>query len=210
KAGEYEEVDVPDEYKDRFEKYSQELIESIAATDDTLLERYLGGEEIGRDEAIAAMKAGMAKGELFPLFCGAAELTYGTRALLNKLVELCPAPQERPSVEAQKWGSAERLTLKTEDSGPLVAQVFKTVSEPHVGDVTLFRIFSGTVRNGQEVWNAPREVSEKLNHLCVALGKERIEVPELHSGDIGVVAKLRDTHTNDTLSTRDKGLVLAK
>ena len=210
KAGEYDEVDVPDEYKDRFEKYSQELIESIAATDDTLLERYLGGAEIGRDEAIAAMKAGMAKGELFPLFCGAAELTYGTRALLNKLVELCPAPQERPPVEAQKWGSAERITLPADDAGPLAAQVFKTVSEPHVGDVTLFRIFSGHVKNGQDAWNAPRELSEKLNHLCVGLGKERIEIAELHAGDIGVVAKLRDTHTNDTLSTKDKGLVLPK
>src|SRR6267143_1105058 len=210
KAGEYDEVDVPDEYQDRFEKYSQELIESIAATDDTLLERYLGGEEIGRDEAIAAMKFGMAKGELFPLFCGAAELTYGTRALLNKLVELCPAPQERPPVEAQRWGTAERVTLKTDDAGPLAAQVFKTVSEPHVGDVTLFRIFSGHVKNGQDVWNAPREVSEKLNHLCVGLGKERVEIPELHAGDIGVVAKLRDTHTNDTLSTKDMGLVLPK
>src|SRR6267143_1333852 len=210
KAGEYDEVDVPDEYKDRFDKYSQELIESIAATDDTLLERYLGGEEIGRDEAIAAMKAGMAKGELFPLFCGAAELTYGTRALLNKLVELCPAPHERPPVEAQRWGTAERLTLKPDDTGPLAAQVFKTVSEPHVGDVTLFLIFSGRVKNGQDVWNAPREASEKLNHLCVGLGKERIEIPELHAGDIGVVAKLRDTHTNDTLSTKDMGLVLPK
>src|SRR2546421_11114619 len=84
KAGEYEEVDVPPEYRARFEQYSKELIERIAETDDTLLERYLGGEEIGRDEAIAAMKAGMAKGELFPLFCGAAELTDGMRALLNK------------------------------------------------------------------------------------------------------------------------------
>src|SRR5207249_4926288 len=80
----------------RFERYSKELIERIAETDDTLLERYLGGEEIGRDEAIKAMKAGMAKGELFPLFCGAAELTYGTRALLSKMVELLPAPHERP------------------------------------------------------------------------------------------------------------------
>src|SRR2546428_3676792 len=210
KAGEYDEVDVPDEYKDRFDKYSQELIESIAATDDTLLERYLGGEEIGRDEAIAAMKAGMAKGELFPLFCGAAELTSGTRPLLSNPVELCPAPQERPPVEAQKWGTAERLTLKSDDAGPLAAQVFKTVSEPHVGDVTLFRIFSGRVKNGQDVWNAPREASEKLNHLCVGMGKERIEIPELHAGDIGAVAKLRDTHTNDTLSTKDRGLVLPK
>src|SRR3989442_9983460 len=102
KAGEYDEVDVPDEYQDRFEKYSQELIESIAATDDTLLERYLGGEEIGRDEAIAAMKAGTAGGGLFPLFCGAAELTYGTRARVPKIVELVPAPHERPAAGSQQ------------------------------------------------------------------------------------------------------------
>ena len=210
KAGEYDEVDVPAEYQARFGKYSQELIESIAATDDTLLERYLGGEEIGRDEAIAAMKAGMAKGELFPLFCGAGELTYGTRALLTKIVELCPAPHERPPVEVQKWGSAERLALKPDDAGPLVAQVFKTVSEPHVGDVTLFRIYSGGVRNGQDVWNAPREAVEKLNHLCVAVGKDRMEIAELHAGDLGVVAKLRDTHTNDTLSTKDVPVVVPK
>ncbi len=210
KAGEYDEGDVPAEYQARFEKYSQELIESIAATDDTLLERYLGGEEIGRDEAIAALKVGMQKGEIFPLFCGAAELTYGTRALLTKIVELCPAPHERAPIEAQKWGSAEKVSLKADDAGPLAAQVFKTVSEPHVGDVTLFRIFSGKVKNGQDVWNAPREASEKLNHLCAALGKERMEIAELHAGDIGAVAKLRDTHTNDTLSTKDLGFVLPK
>jgi len=210
KAGEYDEVDVPAEYQARFEKYSQELIESIAATDDTLLERYLGGEEIGRDEAIRALKVGMQKGELFPLFCGAAELTYGTRALLTKIVELCPAPHERPPIEAQKWGTAEKVSLTADDAGPLAAQVFKTVSEPHVGDVTLFRIFSGKVKNGQDVWNAPREVSEKLNHLCIAVGKERVEIAELHAGDIGAVAKLRDTHTNDTLSSKDMGLVLPK
>jgi elongation factor G len=210
KAGEYDEVDVPAEYQARFEKYSQELIESIAATDDTLLERYLGGEEIGRDEAIRALKVGMQKGELFPLFCGAAELTYGTRALLTKIVELCPAPNERALIEAQKWGTAEKVSLTADDDGPLAAQVFKTVSEPHVGDVTLFRIFSGRVKNGQDVWNAPREASEKLNHLCVALGKERVEIAELHAGDIGAVAKLRDTHTNDTLSTKEMGLVLPK
>ena len=210
KAGEYDEVDVPAEYQDRFAKYSQELIESIAATDDALLERYLGGEEIGRDEAIRAMKAGMAKGELFPLFCGAAELTYGTRALLAKLVELMPAPAERPPIEGQRWGSADRITLKPDDAGPFVAQVFKTISEPHVGDVSYFRIYSGSVRNGQDVYNAPRQATEKLNHLCVAVGKERTEVAELHAGDIGVVAKLRDTHTNDTLSTQVNQIVLPK
>jgi len=210
KAGEYDEVDVPPEYGERFAKYSKELIESIAETDETLLERYLGGEEIGRDEAIAAMKAGMLKGELFPLFCGAAELTYGTRALLTKMVELCPAPGERPPPEAERWGSAAKLSLRADDGGPFAAQVFKTVSEPHVGDVTLFRVYSGTVKNGQEVYNAPRNANEKLNHLCVAVGKERSEIAELHAGDIGVVAKLRDTHTNDSLSTRETPLVVPK
>ncbi len=210
KAGEYDEVPIPDEYKARYEKYTQELIEAIAATDDTLLERYLGGEEIGRDEAIAAMKAGMARGELFPLFCASGELTYGTRALLSKMVELFPSPADASPVEAQVWGGADKLSLRPDDSGAFAAQVFKTVSEPHVGDVTYFRVASGHVKNGQEVFNAPRSASEKLNHLCVSVGKDRTEVAELHAGDIGCVAKLRDTHTNDTLSSREKPLVNPK
>ncbi|HUK20598.1 MAG TPA: elongation factor G [Gemmatimonadales bacterium] len=210
KAGEYEELDIPDEYRERFERYSRELIERIAETDDTLLERYLGGEQIGREEAIAAMKAGMSRAELYPLFCGAAELTYGMRALLTKMVELLPAPSERPAIESHRWGTAEAVMLRPDDGGPFAAQVFKTISEPHVGDVTLFRVYEGTVRNGQDVYNAPREATEKLNHLCVTVGKERTEIPELHAGDIGAVAKLRDTHTNDTLSTRDVPLVLDK
>src|SRR5213594_3177906 len=210
KAGEYEEVPIPPEYADRFERYSKELIERIAETDDTLLDRYLSGGEITRDEAIAAMKAGMLRGEIFPLFCCSGELTYGTRALLSQMVELLPSPSDRPAIEAQKWGSAEKVSVRADDAGPLVAQVFKTVSEPHVGDVTFFRIYSGTVKNGQDVYNAPREAVEKLNHLCVTVGKDRLEIPELHAGDIGVVAKLRDTHTNDTLSTKDHAIVLPK
>ena len=87
---------------------SEALIESIAATDDTLLERYLGGEEIGREEAIQAMKTGMARGELFPLFCGAAELTYGTKALLSKMVELLPSPRDRPWKWRPKSGGTRR------------------------------------------------------------------------------------------------------
>ncbi len=210
KAGEYDEVDVPPEYQARFDQYSRELIERIAETDDTLLERYLGGEEIGRDEAIRALKTGMARGEIFPLFCGAAELTYGTRALLSKLVELMPSPADRPPLEAQKWGGADKVPVRPDDGGPFAAQVFKTISEPHVGDVTFFRVYAGAVKNGQDVWNAPRAASEKLNHLCVAVGKDRTEIAELHAGDIGVVAKLRDTHTNDTLSARETPVVLPK
>jgi elongation factor G len=210
KTGEYEEVEIPDEYMDRFETYSQELIETIATTDDDLLERYLGGEEISRDEAIAAMKAGVASGELFPLLVGSGVKTYGMRALLNKLVEMMPRPTERPSIMGETWGNAEPVEIETSDDGEFVAQVFKTVSEPHVGDVSFFRIYSGTVTNGMAVYNAPREVTEKLNHVSVAQGKDREEVAMLHAGDVGVVAKLRDTHTNDTLSTEKRPAVLPK
>ncbi|HEX9580072.1 MAG TPA: elongation factor G [Gemmatimonadales bacterium] len=210
KAGEYDETDVPAELKEQFDHYEQDLIETIAATDDGLLERYLGGEEIPPAELVTAMHAGVARGEIFPLLCGAGELTYGTRALLTAIVELVPSPAEREAIDGQTWGDVKPISLGCKDDGPFVAQVFKTVSEPHVGDVTFFRIYSGKIINGAEVYNAPRSAVEKLNHLSIALGKERAEVPELHAGDIGVVAKLRDTHTNDTLSTKDGPIVLPK
>ncbi|HSE46515.1 MAG TPA: elongation factor G [Gemmatimonadales bacterium] len=192
KTGEYDESPLPEEYKEQFSRYDQQLTEAVASSDDNLLERYLGGEEIPREEVLGAMKQAMLRGEIVPLFCGSAELTYGTRALLNKMVELLPAPTEIPA-------PAE---------GPLIGHVFKTISEPHVGDVSLFRIYTGTIRNGEEVWNAEHNVAEKLNHLSVQQGKERFEVPELAAGDIGSVAKLRDTHTNDTFCRRESALRL--
>ncbi|MDH3496471.1 MAG: elongation factor G [Gemmatimonadota bacterium] len=210
KAGEYDEVDIPAEYQEQFARYEQELIERIAETDDTLLERYLGGAEISREEAIATMKVGMARGELFPLLCGAAELTYGSRALLSKLVELMPSPADRPPVEAERWGTPEPVSIPRTDKSPIVAHVFKTVSEPHVGDVSYFRILAGSIANGAEVYNAPRDAMEKLNHLSIVQGKDRLEVPRLHAGDLGSVAKLKDTHTNDTLSTRAVPVVMPK
>ncbi len=207
KVGEYDEVDVPDEYKDRLERYSQDLIETIATTNDDLLERYLGGEEISRQETIAAMKEGMARRELFPLLCGSSTLTYGLRALLTKIVQLGPSPVDQPSFEAGR-SDGTSVTLEPKDGGPFVARVFKTVSEPHVGDVTFFRICSGTVANGAEVLNARRGSSEKLNHVSIVQGKDRVEVPMLHVGDLAAVAKLRDTHTNDTLSTPNSPVAL--
>ena len=196
KSGEYEKGPIPPEYQQQFERYSLQLTETVASTDDDLLERYLGGEQIARDEVIAGMKKGMLAGEIVPLFCGSGELTYGMRALLKKMVELFPSPAESP------------LPAGAEGKPPLLGRVFKTVSEPHIGDVTLFRIYSGGIRNGDEVWNTEHSVVEKLNHLSIQQGKERQEIPELSAGDIGSVAKLKDTHTNDTFSRRDHPLRL--
>ena len=199
--GEYEEVDVPEEFEDLADIYRAELIESIAATDDRLLELYFSGEEITEEEVVHAMKRGMLEGELVPLFCGAASVTYGIRALMTGLVELMPSPQERPPVLARGRGDSI-VELRNLNSDPFCALVFKTTSEPHVGELSYFRILGGSVKNGDEVFNAERDSAEKLSHLSIALGRERLEVDELRAGDIGVVAKLRDTHTNDSLSMR--------
>jgi elongation factor G len=204
KTGEYDESDVPADQKAMFDKYYQELIETIASTDDAMLERYLEGNEIGRDEAIAAMKEGMKRGELFPLFCVSAEQTYGTRALLTKIVELMPSAYDMEELHALTGAEGDKtVEIHAKDDAPFAAWVFKTQSEPHVGDVSFFRIMSGTVVNGAEVFNATRNGVEKLGHIAVTQGKDRTEVEKLHAGDIGCVAKLKNTHTNDTLSTRD-------
>ena len=207
-TGEYEEADIPDELKGKFEEMETEFIETVATTDEDLLERYLEGEEISREEAIQAMARGMARGEVIPLFCGSAKTSYGMQALLKKLVELAPHPGEMAGEEALRPGLDQAVTLVAEDSGPAAALIFKTATEPHVGELSFFKVLSGTVENGMELKNAPRNVSEKLNHLSIPLGKERQEVPKLHAGDIGVVAKLKDSHTNDTLSAPDRPMVV--
>lgn len=204
KAGEYEEADIPAPEQARFERYHAEMVEAIAATDDALLERFFGGEEIPGDDEMAAMKEAMKRQELYPLLCCSSQNTWGTRAVLDLLVSLMPSAYEMEEQHAFTGAEGERtVEIHPKDDAPFCAIVFKTTAEPHVGDVSYFRTLSGIVNNGQEVYNATRDTTEKLTHLAVPLGKERIEVPRLFPGDIGCVAKLRNTHTNDTLSTRE-------
>lgn len=203
KTGDYQETEIPAEAQSQFEKYYAELIESISATDDNLLEHYLEGGEISREEAVAGMKEAMKRMELFPLFCVSSELNYGMQAVLSTVVELMPNAFEMEEIHAFKGAEGDAtVEIHAEDTRNTVAHVFKTTSEPHVGDVTFFRLYSGSIANGDELYNATRGTVEKLNHLSVAQGKERTEIQRLHAGDIGCVAKLRNTHTNDTLSTR--------
>jgi elongation factor G len=204
RTGAYSETEIPDEQRAQFDRYYQELIETVAATDDSLLERYLEGGELSRDEAVTAMREAMKRMELFPLFCVSSELLYGTQAVLSTIVDLMPNARDMEELHAFTGAEGtETVQIHADDSAPFAAQVFKTMAESHVGDISYFRILSGSLASGQEVFNATRDTAEKMNHLSVALGKDRIEVPRLHAGDIGCVAKLRNTHTNDTLSTRD-------
>ncbi len=198
KTGEYDTAPLPDDVKDTYQKYHEQLVEAIATTDDALLEKYLGGEELSREEIVSGLKKGVLAGEIVPMLVGSATLTYGTRALLTEIVDLLPSPLEAPIPDREG----------DHDGAPLLGHVFKTISEPHVGDVTLFRLYRGSIKSGDEVWNHEHNVAEKLNHLSVQQGKERIEVPELSAGDIGSVAKLKDTHTNDTFCRKDRAVHL--
>jgi elongation factor G len=207
-TGEFEDADIPEEMAGTFEEMQTEFIETIATVNEDLLERYLEGEGISREDAVQAMALGMARGEIVPVCCGSAELSYGVQALLSMMVQLFPHPGEMPGEVASRPGLDQELTLEAEDTGPTAALIFKTATEPHVGELSFFKVLSGTVDNGMELKNAERNAAEKLNHLSIPLGKERLEVPRLHAGDIGVVAKLRDSHTNDTLSAPDRPLTV--
>lgn len=203
KAGEYEEVEIPASEQERFKRYYQEMVEAVAATDDALLERFFGGEDLPGEEEMAAMKEAMKRQDLFPLLCCSAQVMIGVRTVLDFLVALMPNAFEMEELHAFKGAEGNKtVEIHPKDDAPFAALVFKTTAELHIGDVSYFRTFSGVVASGQEVYNATRDGAEKLNHLAVAQGRERIEVPRLHPGDIGCVAKLHNTHTNDTLSTK--------
>jgi len=204
KAGEYEEAAIPAAEQARFERYHAEMVEAIAATDDALLERFFNGEEIPGEDEMNAMKEAMKRAELFPLLCCSSQLTYGVRTVLDLLVQLMPNAYEMEEVHALKGAEGTKtVEVHPREGDPFTALVFKTTSETHVGEVSYFRTFSGLVANGAEVYNASRGIPEKLMHLAVPQGRDRVEVPRLYPGDIGCVAKLKGTHTNDTLSTRE-------
>ncbi len=202
--GEFVESDIPVECQERYVRYREELIEAISATDDTLLEKYLEGGEIDRDSALHGMKEAMKRMDLFPLFAVSSDNMIGVRALLTELVQLMPNAFEMEEMHALTGAEGQNtIQLHATDDGPFAALVFKTLAEPHVGDVSYFRVLSGHVVSGHDVFNATRDSAEKLGHLAIPCGRERLEVAVLHAGDIGCVAKLRNTHTNDTLSTRE-------
>ena len=198
-TGECEEGAIPDEVADAVENWSTELMETLATTDEELLDRYLEGETIPLDELVGALSGAMADGEVVPVLCGAAEQSFGVNELARKLVELVPHPGQAGEVEAA-GGNGEGVNLRTSDEEQVSALVFKTSAEPHVGELSLFRVYSGMIVNGSELRNASRSATERINHLAIPQAKERVEVEALHAGDIGVVAKLKATRTNDTLS----------
>ena len=207
-TGEFDEEAVPDEVAGAVEEWTTELMETLATTDEALLDRYLEGEEIPTAELMAALAGAMAKGEVVPVFCGAAEESFGVRALLSGIVNLVPHPGSAGSVAASS-ASGDEVTLRPDPDEVATALVFKTSTEPHVGELSLFRVYSGMVANGTELHNSSQGATERINHLAIPLARDRVEVEALYPGDIGVVAKLKSTRTNDTLAAPGADVILA-
>ncbi len=204
--GDYEEGEIPEELAAGVADFREQLIEAIAAVDDELLEAYLEGEELDRDRVIAVLSEAMIRGEVVPVFCGSGATSWGVRAVLNKIVDLMPSPALAPPEIAQNASGEVEITADTDS--PTAALVFKTTSEPHVGDLSYFRVFGGTITNGLTLLNPERSATERITHLAIPHGPKRVEVEALRPGDIGVVAKLRDTHTGDTLCDNGRQVTL--
>jgi len=189
--------DIPAEYKDAAEAARTELVEAAAEGDDTLLEKYLEGGELTAEEIARGLSNVVWQGTFIPVLVAAGGAEIGIVPLLNAIIDLLPSPADAKPVTATSKKGEE--TLKADDSGPLALYVWKTTADPFVGKQTFFRIYSGSISSETRLWNPNKEIEERFGGLYIPRGKEAISVSALHSGDIGVVPKLSETATGNTL-----------
>jgi elongation factor G len=193
--------DIPAEYQDEAEEARIALVEAAAEGDDTLLEKYLEGEELSAEEVANGFRQSVLSGRFIPVFLTAASNAYGIVPLMEAMVDLLPSPADSKPRKAEGAGGEE--LLENNDSGPLAVYVWKTTADPFVGKLTYMRAYSGSLSADSRVWNHTKDEEERLGTLYVMQGKEQQAVKVLHAGDIGTVAKLGETATGDTLG--DKG-----
>jgi elongation factor G len=203
-----EESDWPDDIAGKADPYREKLTEAVAEADDALLEKYLDQGELAEDEIVRGVKAGVAEAKFAPVLCGAASKGIGVDRVADLLVDAFPSPADRPPVKVMtREGQEEERS--GDPNGPLTAFVFKTISDPYVGRINLFRVFSGRMRPDSAVRNATQGVDERVGQLFTMRGKEHETVSEVPAGDIGAVAKLSKTHTGDTLGDKGSTATLA-
>lgn len=192
-------TDIPAGYEDQIEEYRAMITEAVAQTDEELMEKYFGGEELTADEIVKGFRLGVIAGDVVPVLCGAASKNMGVETLMHTLRKFMPSPADRQSITGTNLKTNEKITAKIDASAPLSAQVYKTIADPFVGKISMFKLLSGTMTSDMEVYNANKEKKEKLSNLFLLRGKKQIHIDKLVAGDIGAVAKLQFTTTGDTL-----------
>lgn len=198
-GGKPEKLPIPDSERERAERLHNELIEAVAENDETLLDRYLEQGSLDEDDMRQGLKQAMIRRQIFPVFCVSAKNNMGAGRILGFIDNVAPSANELPTPLV----TADGKPLPCDPAGPTVAFVFKVVSEPNMGDMALFKVYSGVVRPGMTLLNAQTGTAETIGHIYTLDGKKRTEVSELVAGDIGATVKLKNTHVNNTL--REKG-----
>ncbi|MCL2841266.1 MAG: elongation factor G [Defluviitaleaceae bacterium] len=198
----YEPCDFPADMQDLYEEYHQYFLEAIAESDDRLMEKFFADEKLTDEEFVEGLNYGIAHGTLTPVLLGTATTGMGISALLEMITTKVPSASKLcKEIEVTKNG--EDITIPCDEKGEPIAFVFKTISDPFVGRLSLFRVYSGVIKKDTPLFNVNSDAPEKVSQLFVMRGKEQIEVSELRAGDIGAIAKLAATNTGDTLATKN-------
>jgi elongation factor G len=198
--------EIPAELSDAAEEARVALVEAAAEGDDELLEKYLNGEELTASEIAKGFQQAVLSGTFVPVFVSAATANIGSVPFLEVVIDLMPSPDQAPPAVA--IGSDGEVSLEAASTGPLAVYVWKTTADPFVGKLTYMRVYSGTLNSDSRVWNENKENEERLGTINIMRGKEQYPVTLLHTGDIGVIAKLGDTGTGDTLCEKSHQLTL--
>jgi len=201
-GAEPKEVPVPEDRRARVDEVRTDLLDSVAESNDELLERYLEGGEITREEIVSAIHEGVDEADLFPVLVGSATSLIGVDRLLDIIVAAGPSPLERPPAEGE--GGEVR---ESKPDAPMSALVFKTMTDPYVGRVSFFRVYSGSLKGETALHNAARKLDERVGHVFTMRGKAQEQMTEIVAGDIGAVAKLAQTITGDTLADKSSPIV---
>jgi elongation factor G len=199
-SGKFTEAEIPADWKEKAETLHEELIEKIAETDEELMNKFFEEGTLKDADLQKGMRRALNDRKIFPVFCAAASMNVGTVPLLDFLVQYGPSPKDRGKVVAKDLQAKKEIEIAPEAGAQPALFVFKTVSEQHVGELSFFRVYSGTITPGLDLVNETNGKTERLGQLFLMNGKERREVGKLFAGDIGAVVKLKDTHTNNTLS----------
>ncbi len=207
-GADYELVEIPAELQSMAERLREQLIEAVADIDDSLLEKYLSGEAIADDELIAALRRATIENRLQPVLCGSAFKNKGVQPLLDAVINLLPSPAEMPSIEGTSVGGETVLSRKPTDSEPLSALVFKIMTDPFVGQLSYFRVYSGHLQAGAGVYNATKRRKGRVGRILKMHANKREEIKEVGAGDIAAAVGLRDATTGDTISSIADPIIL--
>jgi elongation factor G len=208
KFGKPREDKIPPELEGKVKGYREKLMEAVAESDDLLLEKFFEKGQLTNEEIKDGLRKGVIAFKIYPLLCGSALENIGISTLLDSIVECFPSPLDFVQVKGKEPDTDKEKTIKVGEDGSLCAFAFKTVSEPHVGELTFLKIYSGKLQSGMDVYNSTKDTTERIGQIYALNGRERKEIGIVSAGDLAAVVKLKNTQTGDTFCEKNARVVL--